>query len=265
MNKNSWVNRYITPSKIDTLDKYLYDGEMFALTLDKRGNQKWVVLQNAPLETFLLNFFGMGTVVAKTANAGTAFHKAIELYGIDKLKGNTLSVANDPREQLENDTSKVWSVSVNHDIILSDIEIPKIKEISINGVIDDISMFGRIDGIDFDTVYDLKTTSAKNFVTSYDKYRDSWQWKIYLVMTERERFIYDIFLIEPTYKYNKGYLVQKDIFISDHSRYHFNIYPSMKSEVAKMIRECYEFLISCESHIKRLGIENNIKIKGLIE
>lgn len=102
--------------------------------------------------------------------AGSAVHRSLELA----MDG---ALASD--EQLG------WSISFDIDASLA---LPTMREVQMCRTHNGVTLFGRVDSITATTVRDIKTTAQ----VDADRYADSYQWRAYLWMSGRTRFVYDV-------------------------------------------------------------------------
>lgn len=101
--------------------------------------------------------------------AGTAVHRALELAGDGEIEET---------EQLG------WRIRFELDDALP---LPTLREIPLSRRHHGTTLFGRVDSITKTTVHDIKTTAQ----VEADRYADSYQWRAYLWMSGRDRFVYD--------------------------------------------------------------------------
>jgi hypothetical protein len=108
-------------------------------------------------------------------DAGTAVHKLIEDIGFGVLP-------------IHSDVNG-WHVHFDLD---EDVPVPLSREVPLFREHNSIPLFGRCDAMSASAVHDIKTTSQ----IDVDRYMDSFQWRAYLWMSGRQRFVYDIFRVK---------------------------------------------------------------------
>jgi hypothetical protein len=143
--------------------------------------------------------------------AGTAVHKVLELAG-----AGDLSMA----EQ------NGWSISFDLNATLA---LPTMREVPLRRVHNGITLNGRVDSITATTVRDVKTTEQFDA----EKYHDSYQWRAYLWMSGRSRFVYDVFKVK---------LNEDDMTVSvvDYAPMQFYRYAGMDKDVEWLVDEYAE-------------------------
>jgi hypothetical protein len=149
-------------------------------------------------------------------------------------------------------------------------------------------------------IRDYKTTTSFN----WDSYYFSWQWKVYLLLANRKEFVYDVFtrkldekdlptsgilidnniakilneddwveqypITRKPYVNYRGInvckiLASKTMFITEYNEIKLFHYKNMKKDVEDIITWYFDVLTALTDDFVRIAIENNIKIKGLIE
>lgn len=143
--------------------------------------------------------------------AGTAVHKALEMAVDGDLAGADVNG---------------WTITFDMDGALS---LPRLREIPLSRRYGDVTLFGRVDAITGTTVYDHKTTQAFDA----DRYADSYQWRAYLAISGRDRFVYELFKAK----------VDEDartVVITDHISLSFHRYPALEADVAALVARMAE-------------------------
>jgi hypothetical protein len=151
--------------------------------------------------------------------AGTAVHSIIETAAFGEL----------PERASQNG----WLVQFDLD---AELRLPAAREIPLYREHRGIPLFGRVDAIDAVSVHDVKTTAA----IDVDRYMDSFQWRAYLYMSGRKRFIYDLFRVK----------VEADIqvvTVLEYVRLPLTAYPGLSRDVESLLEEY-------DAAIRALGI-----------
>lgn len=108
-------------------------------------------------------------------SAGTAIHKVIEEFGFGDLP--------------------IWKECNGWHIVFdldAEVAMPEAREVELYREHNGVPLFGKVDAIDATTVHDTKTTANIDI----DRYMDSYQWRAYLWMSGRRRFVYDILRVK---------------------------------------------------------------------
>jgi len=229
---NFWQTQFITPSRIDMFQSYMT--EPYEWQFGDSCGEEW------SKELFIRKLLRLTDEHIK-ASSGKALHKALELCG---------------NEQIEECTVNGWKIIFNID---QEIYLPKIRECAVSGEIAGLTISGTVDAIDERLIRDYKTTTSFN----WDSYYFSWQWKVYLLLANRKEFVYDVFTRKLDEK-NKE-LISKTMFITDYNKIELFQYKNMKKDVEDIITWYFAVLTALTDDFVRIAIENNIKIKGLIE
>jgi len=287
MLQNNWTKKFLTPSRLDTFNMYVNEGKLFNMTVGRHWvDQKWEINDEPNKEDFikqLLGISGQPDNPSISSVAGTALHSAIEEYGIDKIKNSMVELSNaiNTKDNLAYDESKKWQIYCNPDAVIdvSTKDMGIIKETWLNGNILGLDVRGKVDAMTYEEIIETKSVGDKGygdpFYGKYEKYEGSMQWKMYLLMSELDIAIYDLFSYKShfTSRYTELFetppdmiiITGKKLEITDHIRYRFQRYQGMEYEVAQCIRDFYEFLMDMQSDVKEMALTYNIKIKGLIE
>lgn len=106
--------------------------------------------------------------------AGTAVHRALELAEDGDLSAD---------EQFG------WKITFALD---AELALPPLREIPMCREHNGTTLFGRVDSITGATVRDIKTTAQ----VDADRYAESYQWRAYLWMSGRDRFVYDVLKVK---------------------------------------------------------------------
>lgn len=96
-----------------------------------------------------------------------------------------------------------------------------------------VNLVGKIDAITATEVIDHKLTGSFD----PERYMESFQWKAYLTMLNRERFAYQVFERDKIEQDENGYVVR----IKDYHRLTMSRYPGIGNEVRDICRELAEF------------------------
>lgn len=166
------------------------------------------------VETFVMELLKL-TPFPKKAEAGVAFHDYIEKFGYGDLPLNF--------------TSKGWDIIINN--INITIPYPFAREVKFSKNWNDINIFAVVDGIDAYGIHDIKTTSKLNV----EKYMESWQWKIYLWITEMQTFIYDIFTVDINE-------IDNILTLKNYDRIELKRYPNMVNDIDNIFNEYSNYL-----------------------
>jgi len=86
---------------------------------------------------------------------------------------------------------------------------------------------GRADAVDFETVYDHKLTSSGG-------YRDSFQWRLYLMIFNARLFIYNIFQC--------GDISNNQLFVRDFTTEEYTRYSGMDDECNDLVSDYMKFI-----------------------
>ncbi len=151
--------------------------------------------------------------------AGTAVHGLIEDAAFGEMKESSRNG---------------WHVKFDLD---AEMPVPISREIPLQREHNGITLFGRVDAMDANSVHDVKTTSQIDI----DRYMDSYQWRAYLWMSGRRAFVYDILRVK----------VEDDIKVVTVLEYvplKLSAYPFMGRDVESLLEQFDE----C---IKSLGID----------
>lgn len=155
--------------------------------------------------------------------AGTAVHGVIENAGFGE-------VADGP--------SKGWHVKFDLD---AELPMPVFREIAMQRTHKGITLFGRVDAMDANTIHDTKTTAN----VDVDRYLDSYQWRAYLWMSGRRSFVYDILKVK----------VEDDIKVVTVTEY----LPLKVSAYPNMARDVESLLEAFDACVKSLGIDETMR------
>lgn len=222
----SWADKFISPSRVDTFAQFL-TGELYSFGDRPEFSTEMFIDKLLKLETF-----------SPKAECGTAIHKALEesTYGILP----------------ETFTVNGWTVVIPETIDF-ELAIPQIREVWVQGCIVDVNVVGRVDSINAIAVHDIKTTSK------YDpeKYIDSYQWKMYCLMTGLDKFVYDVITVKVDE-------VFKSVEITGYEKLELYTYPTMQAEVESIVTEYKAMLLRLEPLIVNRVNEYNKDITNLI-
>jgi hypothetical protein len=190
--KSDW-SRHIYPAS--RLDEYL----MY------RSGENWQGEEYTTAE-FIRNL----TVRVETPKmaAGTAVHELVE---------NAKFGAVPERAELNG-----WRVHFKLD---AEIRLPQMREIRLWGHHKHITVVGRCDAIDGGTVHDIKTTSS---TIDIERYLDSYQWRAYLWMSGRSRFVYDVLRVDVDD-------AEKAVEVRDYMRIPVSAYPGLDRDVEQTL------------------------------
>lgn len=155
--------------------------------------------------------------------AGTAVHAVIERAGFGVLP-------------LYADVNG-WHIDFDLD---AELPFPVAREIPLHRMHGGIPLFGRCDAMGPHTVHDLKTTSN----IDVDRYLDSYQWRAYLWMSGRTKFVYDILKVKIDEE-------TKVVTVQDYVPIKVSAYPNMARDVEALLEEY-------DACIRSLGIGEKI-------
>lgn len=155
--------------------------------------------------------------------AGTAVHAIIENAAFSELPDRV--------------SSNGWLVHFDLD---AELRMPAAREVKLHREHKGIPLFGRVDAIDAISVHDTKTTSAVDI----DRYMDSYQWRSYLWMSGRERFVYDILRVKLDEE-------AKIVTVVEYLRLPLTAYPDLSLEVEGLLEQY-------DACIRDLGIEGRL-------
>jgi len=222
MNNRIFPSTFITPSRIDNFIQY-----QTGLRFD--GNEY-------TLEEYIDNLLRIQPE-NKKMSAGTAGHYLLEhsVYGIYDKEYHNIPVNN-----------KEWTVNFQVD---AEIQLPVIRESWVRGTFADCQIIGKVDAIDAIYVHDHKFTSQVDI----EKYMESVQWKMYLLMTGRDKFVYNLFNV----KVEDANIVN----VLGYQKLELCSYESMAEEIEQIIADYRDFLIQ----VKPLLIERIAQYNGLID
>lgn len=140
--------------------------------------------------------------------AGSAVHRSLELA----MDG---SIASD--EQLG------WRISYEID---ASLDLPTMREVPMRRTHNGVTLFGRVDSITATTVRDIKTTAQ----VDADRYADSYQWRAYLWMSGRTRFVYDVLKVKVDE-------AAKSVTVTDYVKLIFHRYANLDRDVECLLDE----------------------------
>jgi hypothetical protein len=136
-----------------------------------------------------------------------------------------------------------------------DLELLPIKEQMITKNIGDIIIRGKLDGMSKTTISDYKFT--KNI--QLEKYMESFQWKVYLWMTGKNHFVYDLFEVEIIEDNGIVY-----VNINNYDKLELMRYPYMNNDVEDMYHQYLYTLKVLKPLIIDTAKKHNIILKGLM-
>jgi len=148
---------------------------------------------------------------------GTALHSILE----DAKDGDELSI-------VERDGF------VFHFAFDSTVELPPIREckgemhLTVDGI--PVTLVGKVDCLDGQRIWDHKLSGTFDA----EKYADSMQWRMYLMMFRAWRFTYNVFV---HYEQPDGTILVKDLHSFDFYRY-----PGMEDDIMRELREYVAFV-----------------------
>lgn len=158
--------------------------------------------------------------------AGTAVHAALEcaVYGPldDEMKVNG------------------WDIIFDLDVAVS---LPPVREVPLFREHNGIPLYGRCDAIDAWTVHDIKTTKAIDANT----YIESYQWRAYLWLSGRQKFVYDIFRVIRDEK-------ASEVTVKEYVSIPLTAYPGLSRDVESL-------LVEFDAAVKALGIREIMQKK----
>lgn len=283
MLQNNWTKKFLTPSRLDTFNMYVNEGKLFNMYIGKHwADQKWEINYEPTKEDFikqLLGISGQPDNPSISSVAGTALHSAIEIYGIDKIKNNAVNASNaqNAKDHLAYDKSKHWQIYCNPDAVIdvATKDMGIIKETWLEGNIRGLDVRGKVDAMTYEEIIETKSVGDKGygdpFYGKLEKYEESMQWKMYLLMSELDIAIYDLFSYKPHFKtelhklLNIPIVTAKNLEITGHLRYKFTRYHGMEYEVAQCVSDFYSFLMEMEQDIKEMALVYNVFINGLTD
>lgn len=227
MNNSKWYEQFISPSRIDNYIQYksgyLYDfGDRPIYTTKK----------------FIDTILGLNPINIK-AQLGTFIHEIFENAGYGILQ-NVFKING-------------WSIFISDNLNV-DLEYPDNREIKVTGNIAGLNISGTVDAMNDVQVHDIKTTStyeAEKYITSY-------QWKTYLLLTNLEKFVYDVF----TVKIDE---VKKHLTVLDYNIIPLYAYPDMREEVEIIVTEFKDTLLTLKEPIFERIKEHNKDITDLMD
>lgn len=173
----------------------------------------------------------------RKADAGQACHYCLEHSQYDIVLNSYSEVTADDNK---------WTVNFQLD---DEIELPVIRESWVRGTFAGCQIIGKVDAIDAVYVHDHKFTSQVDI----EKYMDSVQWKMYLLMTGRDRFVYNLFNVKIEDTANI-------VNVLGYSRLELCSYDGMAEEIEQVITDYRNFLIQ----VKPLFIKRIAQYNGLI-
>lgn len=164
--------------------------------------------------------------------AGTALHAILEKTdGAESLQADLLAGQNGHFFGLDPD--------LDGELVLGDVSGR--ENHIVYWLVDDIRLSGRLDVITADAVYDHKLTSQFN----PERYMDSMQWRCYLLMGNRKKFGYQVFV-------HAG-LSSKLIEIKEYHTLQLSAYDGMRDDVISIARGLADFCRSskkCPMRVK---------------
>lgn len=144
--------------------------------------------------------------------AGTAVHLAVERAPFGELPDHI--------------DIKGWHIHFDLDAVVA---TPELREVELHREHNGIPLFGRCDAIDANSVHDLKTTSS----IDVDRYLDSYQWRSYLWMSGRQRFVYDILRVKVDESI-------KVVTVLEYVPIEVTAYPRLASDVEGLLEQFHE-------------------------
>lgn len=273
MLQNNWTKKFLTPSRLDTFQMYINENKLFKLEVGKNWlQQKWTLNNDPTLQDYINQLLGLSgafdvqgnPVPSIAACMGDAIHLAIEKHGIDSMIGNVVEVNNNKDWVNVKDETSSWNISASHELDVSELTFPQHKEVWVNGNINGLDVRAKLDGLDFDANWETKTIEHKDdwcLNRKYEQYESSNQWKMGLMITNRDICFYDMFVYEKDIKVDEGKIItSKDLFIKHHERWQFKRYSGMEYEISCLIVDFYNFLMDIQPQIKKTAEDHNIKI-----
>ena len=225
--KRSFPDCWITPSRID---------EYLQLLTGVKYN--FGDMPPYEINDFIDNLLKISNPLSSNqhkADGGTAAHSMLEelQYGVPITGWSVF-----------NNQIGSWNVIIDTDIV---IQLPVIRESWVRGIIGETYLLGRVDAIDGIAVHDNKFTKQIDF----EKYMESMQWKVYLYLTGRDMFVYNLFQVMVNDN-------QNIITIKDYQKLTLYAYDGMRQEVEEVIADYRELLISIKPLIiERIQCYNN--------
>jgi hypothetical protein len=156
------------------------------------------------------------------------------------------------------------------------IIVPPLREQKIQKVFGDMIINGILDGVDATTGYDHKLTKQ----IEYEKYANSWQYKIYLWMTELNHFKYNVFQGKVKRGFDLELISGGNTLDNEVAKVYDNTYHTVinkfeafdferHARMDKEVEDFYTYYWEVLDKLKPLIIEtahkNNITIKGLTD
>lgn len=151
--------------------------------------------------------------------AGTALHAVFDSHGFGIV----------PAEVKQNG----WNIIFDID---AEVHLPALREIPLYREHNGIPLYGRCDAIDAWTVHDIKTTKAIDANT----YIESYQWRAYLWLSGRQKFVYDTFRVIRDEK-------ASELTVKEYVSIPLTAYPGLSRDV----ETC---LVEFDAAVKALGI-----------
>lgn len=217
-----WRNNFVQPSRLDEFAQYL-TGNLHNYE-DKEG-----FIPPYTDELFVEKL--LIRTPTEAMHVGSILHGILENAGFSCLPN-----------KMEKDGYKI---TFNIDI---DLELPELREIWINGNIKNASVLGKVDAISAVTVHDHKFTSK----IDTEKYWNSWQWRVYLYLTDRPKFVYNVFQIK---------IKDMTISVDKFERLQLEEYLTLRQEVEEFYQYYWESLNSLKDLIFEKAAKLNIDIK----
>lgn len=234
INNTEWQYKFITPSRIDLFYAYMhntYEWEIF-----EYHGEEWCI------ELFVKKILGLEPT-NYAASAGTALHKILETHPA----GSILDAA----------SANGWDFKF---LIDKELYIPPIKEVAVSGYIGSHRIKGTCDAVDDEAVYDHKT--AQDF--DYEKYFSSWQWKMYLLLTDRLKFVYYVYLTKFNKRADKT-LADQCVSIIGFEEIPLHAYATMRKDCIEVIDWYFKVLTESEELVRTMAIANNVEVVGLTD
>lgn len=185
------------------------------------------------------------------AAAGTAFHSILE--------------NSKPSDEIVTASAEGWDFTF---LLDERIYIAPVRELMIYGQVGWHNIRGKCDALDSISVQDNKI-STKEF--DYNKFFRSWQWKMYLCMTNRHEFLYHIFSatfdLEEYYcdvaKKKKKRLASHNVKITEYYPISLIRYSTMERDCIDILNHYYYILTEAKDLIIDIAREYNVKVWGL--
>jgi hypothetical protein len=177
--------------------------------------------------------------------AGTALHKILELSQYGTEISNMIGIDGEMYK---------FDYCIDESV---EIVLPTLRETRITKSLNNISINGIVDAISATTIWDHKFTKQ----IQYDKYANSWQWKVYLYITSLDNFKYNLFqgkVLEPTIE-----PAMNNIRIDKFEVFNFERYATMDREIEDLYTHYWYVLNKLKPLIIETAHKNNIIIKGL--